>query len=63
MDLVDPRVEILPGITQGGALNVLQLAVSFPDHRKTVPFLTYSLLLLCQQRYMLTEIRRQSFTN
>ena len=63
MDLVDPRVEILPGITHGGALNVLQLAVSSPDHPKTVPFMTYSLLLLCQQRYMLTEIRMQSFTN
>ena len=34
------------------------LFVSFPDRRKTVPFLIYSLLLLSQQRYMLTEIRR-----
>ena len=32
--------------------------VSSPGRRKTVPFLPYSLLLLCQQRYMLTEIRR-----
>ena len=36
---------------------LLTVGLSSPDHRKTVPFLTYSLLLLCQQRYMLTKIR------
>ncbi|KAK5455005.1 hypothetical protein LTS15_005725 [Exophiala xenobiotica] len=31
MDLVDPTVEILPGITQGGALNALQLAAKLVE--------------------------------
>ena len=31
--------------------------VSSPDRRKTIPFSTYSLLLLCQRWYMLMEIR------
>jgi hypothetical protein len=31
MDLVDPNVEILPGITQGGAMNALQLAAKLHE--------------------------------
>src|ERR1700749_1021315 len=31
MDLKDPNVEILPGITQGGALNALQLAAKLHE--------------------------------
>ena len=40
----------------------LECYVSSPDRQKTVPFLTYSLLLLCQQRYVLTEIHRTTST-
>ena len=35
-------------------------SVSSSDRRKTVPFLIYSLLLSCQQQYMLTEFRSLS---
>ncbi|OAP54516.1 hypothetical protein AYL99_10964 [Fonsecaea erecta] len=31
MDLVDPNVQILPGITQGGAMNALQLAAKLHE--------------------------------
>lgn len=31
MDLMDPNVEILPGITQGGAMNALQLAAKLHE--------------------------------
>jgi hypothetical protein len=31
MDLLDPNVEILPGITQGGAMNALQLAAKLHE--------------------------------
>src|SRR5258705_2982161 len=31
MDLIDPNVEILPRITQGGALNALQLAAKLHE--------------------------------
>ncbi|KIW99722.1 uncharacterized protein Z518_11135 [Rhinocladiella mackenziei CBS 650.93] len=31
MDLLDPNVEILPGITQGGAMNALQLAAKIHE--------------------------------
>ncbi|KAH0843341.1 hypothetical protein AYO21_10495 [Fonsecaea monophora] len=31
MDLMDPNIEILPGITQGGALNALQLAAKLHE--------------------------------
>ena len=44
-------------VTATSSSGIVAHGVSPPDRRKTVSFLTYSFSLLCQQRYMLTQIR------
>ena len=57
-DLIDPSMVRFPRLTKI-ALSTVGRCVSSPARSKKVPFLTKSLLLLFQQRDMLTEIHRR----